>query len=86
MSIDVLAHENPRAWPRELDLSSKRRKAGHTEALTCVRISSTSLNPIVVSASLVCSIVTTFLLCSETCLPPAPAFKLDCVKACNWAI
>jgi hypothetical protein len=23
---------------------------------------------------------------NETCLPPAPAFKLDCVKACNWAI
>lgn len=51
---------------------------------TCVRISSTSLNPMVVSANLVWSMVTTFLLCSDTCLPPA--LRLDWVKACSWAI
>lgn len=56
------------------------------QALTCVRISNTSLKPIVVSASFVCSIVTTFLLCSETCLPPTPGYRFDCVNACSWAI
>jgi hypothetical protein len=44
---------------------------------TCVRISRTSLNPMEVSANLDCNIITTLLLCSETCLLPLALLRLD---------
>lgn len=53
---------------------------------TCVRISSTSLNPILVSASLLCSIMTMLLLCSETCFEPPAALRVFLVNCCSWAI
>lgn len=38
---------------------------------TCVLISSTSLNLILVSANLLCSSMTTLWLCSSNCFPSA---------------
>lgn len=42
------------------------------KGLTAVLISNTSLNPILVSANLLCNIMTTLLLCSDTCFAPTP--------------
>lgn len=44
--------------------------------LTCVRTSNTSLKVMLVDASLLCSSMTTLLLCSSTCFDPdAEAFR-----------
>ena len=51
-----------------------------------MRISRTSLNPIEVSASLDWSIITTLLLCSETCFDPLAELRFERVKDWSAAI